>query len=208
MKDNNLKYNIINTQKIYDGFCKVFKVNFQHELFNGTLGNIKEHELFVRHQCVGVLPYNPITNQIILIKQFRVGALDPFNNFKPQFNPWLLEIVAGIIDTKESFENTAVRESKEEANVNITKLIPMHDYLVSPGANNERIKLFLGLFNEPYNPGVFGLDDENEDIKTYLISLDEAINLLNSGKICNAASIVAIQWLIINKNKILDLNSN
>ena len=200
-----MKFNIVNTKKAYDGFCKIFKIGFQHEQFDGSTGNIKEHELFVRHPCVGVLPYNPHTKEVILIKQFRIGALDPLNNFKPSFDPWLLEIVAGIIDTEESFEKTAIRECEEEAGCNISRLIPMYDYLVSPGANNERIKLYCGIFEHPYNPGLFGLAHESEDIKTYLMSLDEAQKLLDSGKICNAASIVALQWLIINQNKILDL---
>tara|TARA_R110000868_G_scaffold215663_1_gene465770 strand:+ start:5720 stop:6340 length:621 start_codon:yes stop_codon:yes gene_type:complete len=205
MDKNKLKFNILKSKQLYDGFCKVFNITFNHQKFNGSTSNVKEHEIFVRSPCVGVLPYNPITNEVILIKQFRIGAIDPLNQFKANFNPWLLEIVAGIIDTNESFEQTGIRECQEEAGCNITKLIPMHDYLVSPGANNERIKLFCGIFTEKYIPGIFGLDFENEDIKTYLMSLDKAEDLLNSGKICNAASIVALQWIIINKKKILDL---
>jgi len=204
--NHNKKFNIINYKKIYDGFCKVFKIKFNHTKFNGSVSNTVEHELFVRQPCVGVLPYNPNTNEVILIKQFRIGAIDPLKNFKPNFDPWLLEIVAGVIDKEnESSESTAIRECIEEAGCTIDKLIPMHDYLVSPGANNERIQLYCGLFSHEYTPGIFGLHHENEDIKTYIITLDEASELLESGTICNAASIVALQWLLLNKHKILDL---
>lgn len=208
MQNNRQKriFNILNYEKIYDGFCKVFKIKFNHSKFDGSKSNDLEHELFVRQPCVGVLPYNPNTDEIILIKQFRIGAVDPLKNFKANFNPWLLEIVAGVIDKEnESPENTAIRECIEEAGCKIDKLIPMHEYLVSPGANNEKIQLFCGLFSHEYRPGLFGVEDENEDIKTYIYSLDEAKELLSSGKIYNAASIVAIQWLLLNKHKILDL---
>jgi len=204
--NHNMKFNIINYQKIYDGFCKVFKIKFNHTKFDGSVSNTLDHELFVRQPCVGVLPYNPNTDEIILIEQFRIGAIDPLKDFQTNFNPWVLEIVAGVIDKKnESPESTAIRECIEEAGCTVDNLIPMHDYLVSPGANNERIKLYCGIFSHEYKPGLFGLDHENEDIKTYIISLDEARELLSSGKICNAASIVAIQWLLLNKHKILDL---
>lgn len=201
-----MKYKILNFEKIYDGFCKVFNIKFNYEKFDGSISNNVEHELFVRKPCVGVIPYNPKTDEIILIKQFRIGAFDPLNDFKNNFNPWILEIVAGVIDKEnESSEDTAIRECKEEAGCFIDKLIPMYNYLVSPGANNEKIQLYCGLFSHEYEPGLYGLSDENEDIKSYVMPLNKAKDLLDSGKIYNAATIVALQWLLMNKNKILDL---
>ena len=191
---NDIKINAISP--LYDGFFKISLYDIEHALFKGgTLSSVKR-EVFERGHAVAVLPYDPIKNKIILVEQFRVGAIET------KQSPWLLEIVAGMIDKPESKEQVAIREAEEEAGLSIQKLIPMLDYLSSPGGTTERIYLYLGLVDSTNAGGVFGLDEEQEDIKVHVFDYEQVLDLLQSGELDNAATLISMQWLAMNKQKL------
>lgn len=181
----------------YQGYFKMLKYTFRHRCFAGTWSPIISRELFERGHAVAVLPYDPKTDQLILIEQVRVGA------FAAGLSPWQLEIVAGVIDENELPEQVALREAKEEAGLNIYALHPITRYLSSSGGCSETISLYLGLVDVSLAGGIFGLPDENEDILVHKMSRETALTLLDEGKIENAASIIALQWLALNHHKLL-----
>ncbi len=183
----------------YQGYFKMLKYTFRHRCFAGTWSPIISRELFERGHAVAVLPYDPITDQLILIEQVRVGA------FAAGLSPWQLEIVAGVIDENELPEQVALREAKEEAGLSIYALHPITRYLSSSGGCSETISLYLGLVDTSEAGGIFGLSDENEDILVHKISRKAALTLLEEGKIENAASIIALQWLALNHHKLQDM---
>jgi len=134
-----------------------------------------------------------------LLEQFRVGALD-FPG-----GPWLLEIVAGIMDEpEETPEDVARRETIEEAGCELLDLIPICHYLVSPGGTSESITLFCGRVNAAQIGGIQGVVDEHEDIRLHVVSRSEALTLLDSGRINSAAPIIALQWLKLNHPQLLE----
>ena len=193
------KYEISTTA--YAGYNSIEIVNYQFERFNGTQSNVIKRELFKRKSYVGVLPFDPITRQVILIEQFRIG---PMVNDE---HPWLLELIAGLIDENESKEQAVHREAKEEANCEISKLIPMYDYYMTPGSSNEVISIYCGITDSTKAGGVFGLACEDEDIKVHVVDFDKAMQMLNNGEIRNASTIIALQWLTLNMDKFKS-NSN
>jgi len=142
------------------------------------------------------LLYDAKQDSIILVEQFRIGAIDDKNS------PWLLEIVAGMLEDNEDPELLVKREAKEEANCDIQKLIPICNYYSSPGGTSERVYLYCGLVDSTGIGGVCGLKAEDEDILAHVVAFDDAIKLLAQGKIDNAASVIALQWLIINKQSL------
>ncbi|WP_297325058.1 NUDIX domain-containing protein [Nitrosomonas sp.] len=117
----------------------------------------------------------------------------------------MLEIVAGMIDADETAQEVAIRESLEEADCAITDLIPLYDFLVSPGGTTERIALFCGRVDVTHAGGVHGVSEEGEDIKVHVIRLDAALALLQSGKINSASAIIALQWLALNRHHVQSL---
>jgi ADP-ribose pyrophosphatase len=78
----------------------------------------------------------------------------------------------------------------------------MLSYLSSPGGTTERIHLFLGELTSPVHPGIFGLAEEHEDIRVHLVPRNDAMALLAAGKIDNAATVIALQWLELHHSKI------
>ncbi|VAW89328.1 ADP-ribose pyrophosphatase [hydrothermal vent metagenome] len=187
---------IIEKTICYKGFFSIARLRLRHRKYDGEWSDILTREIFERGHAVAVLPYDPVRDEVVLIEQFRVGALD----FPA--DPWLVEIVAGIIDEGESAEGVAHREMAEEAGCKIEQLEHVCDYLVSPGGTTESTALFCGKVDTIGVGGVHGLIDEGEDIKVSVVSYDEAVLLLNSGRINSASPIIALQWLILNRKRL------
>ena len=78
-------------------------------------------------------------------------------------------------------------------------------YLVSPGGTSESITLFCGRVDAAsVTSGVHGLASEHEDIRVRVVSRAEALDLLRAGRINSAAPIIALQWLELNRSKLLE----
>ncbi len=199
------KVNILNISTAFQGYFKVNKYRVSYRQFNGEMGNAVDREVFERGHAVAVIPYDPKEDKIILIEQFRiaayVGMMDE-NWLDKDASPWMYEIVAGIIDEGETPANVALREMKEEANLDIQNLQYIQSFFVSPGAVSEYIHLYLGIVDSQKAGGVFGLSEESEDIKTHILPTATVWQMLDSGKITNATALIALQWLRHNKERI------
>lgn len=182
----------INT--LYHGFFKIEEYQLTHKLFDGYSSNLLSREIFERGDAVVVMPYDPIRDSLVFIEQFRAGALRTCES------PWLLEFIAGMFGKNEEPIDVAIREAKEEANLVITEndLIPITHYLSSPGGMSESIHLFAAKVDASVVGGVYGLDEEGEDIKVHEISRVDAIQMVKDGTINNASTIIGVQWLALN----------
>lgn len=187
-------YEIIDREVPYQGIFRMARYKIRYRLFKGGWSNVVWREVMERKSAAAVLPYDPILDKIIMVEQFRPGAIS-----NPD-GPWLLEIVAGVLDPGETETEVAIREAKEEANCEVLDLYPIHEYFVSPGGSNEYLWTYCGRIDaSQYAGGLFGLAEENEDIRTTCMSSDEAFALLKTGKIKTSPAIVALQWLQLNR---------
>lgn len=187
---------IVQREQCFKGFYRLDKLRLRHELFDGGMSREITRELFVRHDAVCVLPYDPQRDEVVLIEQFRVGALGKSSN------PWLIELVAGLIDKDEEPEQVAHREAEEEAGLTFSALWPMTRYFPSPGGSDEFVHLFLGRCSTEQAGGVHGLEEEGEDIRVRVWSFEDALQAVRDGRIGNAASIIALQWLALNRAEV------
>ena len=187
---------IVKKDTVYDGYFKMIRYTLRHEKFAGGMSNLITREVFERGHAVGVLPYDPVRDEVVLIEQFRIGA------HVAHMEPWLIEIVAGIIDEGETPEQVARREALEEAGLTIGELMPMCKYIGSPGGASESVQVFLGRIDSTSAGGIFGLDNEDEDIRVRVMPWAEARKLLADGGITNALGLVALQWLALNRDEV------
>lgn len=188
---------ILKVEVTHEGFCHIEKITLQHSLFNGGWSEPFVRELMNKRCAAAVLPYDPVLDKVVLIEQFRVGALE-YNNG----SPWLFEVVAGLKDKgeDESFEDLAKREVMEETGMNVLDLMPITHYLVSPGGTSEHVQLFCAHIDANTAPSFSGLSEENEDIRIHVVSSREAFTAVKGGLINNAAAIIALQWLELKLN--------
>ncbi|MBK5538673.1 NUDIX domain-containing protein [Pseudomonas sp. TH05] len=190
---------IVRREKCYQGFYQLDRLHLRHELFAGGMGNEISREVFVRHDAVCMLPYDPQRDEVVLIEQFRVGVVGKTGN------PWLIELVAGLIDKDEQPEQVAHREAQEEAGLDISALWPMTKYFPSPGGSTEFVHLFLGRCDSRGVGGLHGLVEEGEDIRVSVWAFEDALQAVRDGRISNAASIIALQWLALNRAEVRGL---
>ncbi|WP_341501868.1 ADP-ribose diphosphatase [Gallaecimonas sp. GXIMD4217] len=176
-------------EPLYEGFFRMVRYRLRHRLFQGGWSPWLQREIFERGHAAVALPYDPNTDRVVLVRQFRVGAL------ATSADPWLFELVAGIVEEGESPEQVAVRETAEESGLAVGRVEPMLSYLASPGGTTERLHLFLVEVDASQAGGIHGLDEEGEDIAVVPVSREEAIAMLDEGLIDNAASVIGLQWL-------------
>jgi len=173
----------------YDGFFSIVSYRFRHRRFNGDMSGEVVREVFERGHAAVLLPYDPLRDEVVLIEQIRIPAYDS------SATPWLLEMVAGMIEEGESVEDVARREALEEAGLVVGRTKPVLSYLASPGGTSERLSIMVGEVDATTAEGIHGLADENEDIRVHVVSREQAYQWVEEGKIDNAASVIALQWL-------------
>lgn len=187
---NHEDVDVISRQNLYKGFVQVEKIEFKHRLFNQKdYTPVITRELVHRREAAGVLIYDDAQQKFALIEQFRVGALND------SASPWQLEIIAGLIDGDESPESCIIRESLEESGCVIEN--PQHLFTFHPSAGgcDEIYHLYSADAHLPEHGGIFGLEEEGENIQLHLIEYAELESLLKSRRLRNAPVIMALQWL-------------
>lgn len=188
-----MKWEILDKEQCFKGFYELRRYRLRHALFAGGMGQPITRELMIRGHAAAVLPYDPVTDQVLLVEQFRVGALDS------PHGPWLIEVIAGLVEPGEQPEEVARREAIEEAGCELQEMLPICEYYSSPGGTTERISLFAARMHSDGLGGIHGLAEEGEDIRAFLLPADEAIEQMQRGLIDNAMSIIALQWLAANR---------
>lgn len=191
-------FRILEEEMPFKGFFSVKKYQLQHTLYDGGWSAPVSREVFHRGNCVAVLLYDPQRDEVVIIEQFRAGAI-----LKPaQEDAWLLEIVAGAMEDGETAEDVARREAEEEAGCEVQELIRINEFFTSPGGTSECLTLFCGRVDAEDVGGIHGLDHEDEDIAVTSMKFTEVWALLEQGRIMSAIPIIAIQWLYIHRNEL------
>lgn len=193
-----MKVEITEKKLCHDGFFQLERYELRHELFAGGMSPLLIRELFVRGLAAAALLYDPLLDRVVLVEQFRIGALSHPGG------AWLLECVAGMVEENESVEEVIRRESVEEAGCTVTDLIRLYEFYPAPGGSSERVALYLARTDATNAQGIHGLDHEGEDIKVHVMTLDDALASIDSGKIDSSYTIMALQWLAARKPQIRD----
>lgn len=189
---------VVEKATVYKGRFQIDRYRLRHKLHGGGTSDAFVREIFERGHAAAVLPYDPVLDRVVLIEQFRPGA------YAAGRHPWLVEIVAGIIEPGETAEAVVRREAWEEAHVELGAVEPVASFLMTPGASSESVDFFIGRVDARSAGGIHGLPHEHEDIRVFTLSTDEAAALMAEGKVENALAILALQWLLLNRMQLRD----
>ncbi|PKG40573.1 ADP-ribose diphosphatase [Psychromonas sp. Urea-02u-13] len=190
---------ILNKQPLYKGFFQCNKYTLKHKLFAGGWSPEIQREIFERGHAAAVLPYDINNDTVVLIEQFRFGAIETDQS------PWLFELVAGIIEAGEVSVEVVKREALEEAGLTLKSTQFIMNCLLSPGGSTEHVDIYIGSVDSEQAGGLHGLEEEGEDIRVHVVARETAYQWIMEGKINNSATVIALLWLQINKNKGLKL---
>ena len=191
-----MKWSVVNRKTLFKGFFQLSELKITHQLFAGGERPLLRRELLEKGDAVALLPYDPVRDELVLVEQFRIGALDDLSG------PWLIEIIAGYQEPHESPESVAVREAMEETGCHIAQLQFVQRYYSTPGGSSERIHLYFGFTDTSAVGGVHGLEEEGEDIKVRVVSSKTAFEWLDKGKIDSAIPTIALQWFRLHREEI------
>lgn len=180
---------VVGSDWVYRGFFGVRKLTLRHKLFAGGWSEPFSRELFERGDAVAVLPWDPVRDEIIMVEQFRAGAI------RNADSPWMLELLAGIVESNENDIDVVHREAKEEAGCVLGAIKPIATFYPSAGGCSEQIRLFVGRVVEAGVGGVHGLEHENEDLLVHAVSRQDALQMLDADQINNGHTLIALQWL-------------
>lgn len=183
------KVELIGREERHRGFFGLDRLTLRHRRFDGGWTEPMVREVLLQKRAVGLLPYDPVADRVVLIEQFRSGA------WVAGEPAWMVEVVAGIVGPGEAHEDVARREAMEEAGLEVGPLEPIASYAPSPGGSTEWVTLFAGRISAASEEGHFGLAAEHEDIRAFSLPAAEAIGLLDLGRISNAVTIIALSWL-------------
>jgi ADP-ribose pyrophosphatase len=195
---------VLATETVFEGFFRVQRWRLRHRLFAGGWSPPVEREIFERGHAVGVILYDPDRDVLVLIEQFRIGALvaAAAPETGNSISPWLIEIVAGIIDDGETPEQVARREALEEAGCEVGEMLPVCRVVLTPGVCSETIALFCGRVRAPAHGSIHGLAQEHEDIRVICVPAAETFRWLDGGRITNATAMIGLQWFRHNHDRI------
>jgi len=169
----------------------------RHRLFDGGWSAPVTRTTFVTGDAATVLPYDPRSDRVLLIEQFR-----PAMCVRGDPNPWGIEAVAGRLDQETDPEECARREAREEAGITLGRMELIADYYTSPGFAAERVVSFIAEADLGDEGGVHGNPGEHEDIRAFTISLEEAIAGVTSAEIDDAPAILSLFWLQQNRARL------
>lgn len=178
----------------FDGFFKLLLLRLRYRRFDGSMSAWLKREQFHIPQAVCILPYDPGRDELVLIEQFRCGAMEV-----PE-GPWLLEVVAGLVEEGESIEATAWREIEEESGLRPKALERIGRYVPSPGAVTEHTTAFIAHVDTDRAGGVWGVESEGEDIRSHVLASEEAFAWLDEGRIVAANAVICLRWLQLHRD--------
>lgn len=174
----------------YQGHYQVSQLELKHRCFNGAWSETMIREHLDRHDAASAVLYDPVQDSVVLVEQLRIGLL----NRADKTNPWMLEIVAGLIDQEPSPEETIRREAIEEAGCVIETLIPIGRFYNSPGGFSELTYVYCGIIRLDGSP-LKNQPEPDEDIKIHVIQWKALQTLMQSDWVTSASSYIALQWL-------------
>lgn len=188
---------VLGRKRLHDGFYHFDLLSLEHERFDGSWTGPLRRELLVQGPAVAVLPYDAVSDRVVLVEQFRAGCIDGPGE------PWLVEVVAGLQEPGEAPEAVAAREIHEETGLVATgRMEFVCRYRASPGGTSEQVDVYVAEIAAPAAGGLFGAAAEGEDIRTHVVAADEVFAMVRDGRITAANSIIPILWLELNRDRL------
>lgn len=194
--DEKRKVEIIDREVCYQGFFRLERVHLRHSLHRGGMSPVLVREIIEKGDVVAMLPYDPVSDTVVMIEQFRIGAIGD------QRGAWLLEIVAGLMEPGERPEEVARREVTEEAGLAVRRIESIARFFATPAKSSELSHLFCGEVDASGAGGVHGLAHEGEDIRVIPMSAEHAFDLLKIGRIDSAWPMIALMWLQTHRERL------
>ncbi len=176
-------------RRLLDDFFRVDEAEVSFERADGSMTPPARRLVFERGDSVAAVVVHRESHSLLFTEQFRFPTLGKGSG-------WLLEVIAGMIDSGESPEAALRREIEEELGFAVARLEPISTFFVSPGGSSERIWLYYAEVTDLGRLSAGGgVAAEQEEIRIVRLSPDAAQAALREGRLPDAKTIIGLQWL-------------
>ena len=149
----------------------------------------EQRETYDRGNGATLLLYDADRRTVLLSRQFRFPVY-----VNGHADGMLLETAAGLLDD-ESPEDAVRREVEEELGVTVGEVEHVFDVFMSPGSVTERLHFFAAPYSAADRTGDRGgLEEEWEDIEVVELGFDEALDMIDDGRIADAKTVMLLYW--------------
>lgn len=185
---------------VWAGRFPLQRVVFTYTRFDGTPSRELTWELWRRGAGVAMLPYDPWSDRVAMIEQFRLPILSAGHP------PVTMETVAGLLEAGEDPQEAACRETREEAGLDPDRVELIGRYFLMQGGCDELMHLYCGRARlpEPGEGTLHGLVHEGEDIRVLVLPAEEAFARLDANIINNATAALCLFWLRQHRARLRD----
>ena len=175
-----------------DNWYVLNKYSFEYQALNGEWQK-QEREAYDRGNGATILLYNSNKKTVVLTRQFRLPTYINGN-----VDGMLIESCAGLLD-QDNPEDCIKREAEEETGFRIQKVKRIYEAYMSPGSVTETLYFFIAEYNDDMKVSEGGgLDHEQENIEVLEFAFDKAYNMIDTGEIKDAKTIMLLQYAKLN----------
>lgn len=184
---------ILQTEVLSDNWYVLRKITYQYTKNKGAI-HTQVREVYDRGNGATILLYNQTQKTIILTRQFRLPTFVNGNE-----TGMLIEACAGLLD-RENPEDCIKRETEEETGYKIRDVRKIFEAYMSPGSVTEILHFFIAEYSKDMkvNEGG-GAEDEEENIEVLEMNIDEAMQMIEDGRIKDAKTIMLLQYVKLKK---------
>jgi nudix-type nucleoside diphosphatase (YffH/AdpP family) len=186
------KITIQKTELLSNNWYVLNKVTFDYKMEDHD-SETQVREVYDRGNGAVILLYNLTKKTVVLTRQFRLPTYLNGNT-----SGMVIEACAGLLDA-ENPEECIIRETEEEKGYRLSSVKKVFQSYMSPGSVTEILHFFIGEYqpNMKVSDGG-GLAEEHENIEVLEYSFDQAYQMIATGEIVDAKTIMLLQYAKIN----------
>ena len=183
---------IVSSRTLAKNWGRLTSTTLDYQRRDGTVQRL-DREVYDHGNAAALLLHDPLTDRVLLVRQFRYPAL--LNGDQPD----LLEVCAGLLDGEDPLV-AAAREALEESGHEPRNIRHVCDAYMSPGSLTEKVSLYVGDYNETtLRHAGGGLVEEGEEIELVELDFAEALSMTRDGRIMDAKTIILLQHLALER---------
>ena len=185
---------IITTEVLSDNWYTLNKVTYRQQLEDGRWLT-QSREAYDRGNGAAILLYNPQQDSVVLTRQFRLPTYINGNA-----DGMLIEVCAGLLDGEQP-EQAIKREVEEETGYSLSQVKKVFELYMSPGSVTELVHFFVAHYSAEDKTSEGGGTGEDERIEVLELSLNDALHMVNDGRIKDGKTIILLQYLQLTQSK-------